>query len=296
MSERVLDSLKQNKNLSASEFMRVWSTYDSEGKGFIEGDKLDSFLEDFVTKNTKTPLSSAQLSQLKSSILKTADENKDGKIDIKEIAQILPLEENFLLLFRFQNPLNSNVEFMNIWKKYDKDGSGALDKKELKSFLKDFHKKAKREDLSEENANEYATAILQLFDSNKDGMLQINEMAKLLPVECNFLSNVKLDTTQSIKRKDIEKVFDLYDKNKSGTIEGTELDGFLKDLLEMRKMAYDANELQKLKSIILESVEDNKVTKKDLTIILHAFAASKKEKQTKISFLQRFKQGFVKKR
>ena len=42
------------------------------------------------------------------------DDNKDGKIDIREMAQLLPMEENFLLLFRFDNPLDSSVEFMKV--------------------------------------------------------------------------------------------------------------------------------------------------------------------------------------
>lgn len=31
-----------------------------------------------------------------------------------KLAQLLPMEENFLLLFRFDNPLDSSVEFMKV--------------------------------------------------------------------------------------------------------------------------------------------------------------------------------------
>ena len=31
-----------------------------------------------------------------------------------QLAQLLPLEESFLLLFRFDNPLESSVEFMKV--------------------------------------------------------------------------------------------------------------------------------------------------------------------------------------
>ena len=90
------------------------------------------------------------------------DDNKDGKIDIREMAQLLPMEENFLLLFRFDNPLDSSVEFMKVristvhvdiqftvqlvvgihfhlmliyfqlWYQYDTDGSGFIEADELK--------------------------------------------------------------------------------------------------------------------------------------------------------------------
>ena len=48
-------------------------------------------------------------------------ENKIRKINLKKVftppqlAQLLPMEENFLLLFRFDNPLDSSVEFMKLW-------------------------------------------------------------------------------------------------------------------------------------------------------------------------------------
>ena len=52
---------------------------------------------------------------LKARFMEVYDDNKDGKIDIREMAQLLPMEENFLLLFRFDNPLDSSVEFMKVW-------------------------------------------------------------------------------------------------------------------------------------------------------------------------------------
>ena len=51
---------------------------------------------------------------LKARFMEVYDDNKDGKIDIREMAQLLPMEENFLLLFRFDNPLDSSVEFMKV--------------------------------------------------------------------------------------------------------------------------------------------------------------------------------------
>ena len=34
--------------------------------------------------------------------------------ELFQLAQLLPMEENFLLLFRFDNPLESSVEFMKV--------------------------------------------------------------------------------------------------------------------------------------------------------------------------------------
>ena len=57
--------------------------------------------------------------ELKSSFMEVYDDNKDGKIDIREMAHLLPMVENFLLLFRFDNPLESSVEFMKVQKSED---------------------------------------------------------------------------------------------------------------------------------------------------------------------------------
>ena len=35
--------------LSAVQFMEVWDHYDSDGNGYIEGEELDGFLQEFVS-------------------------------------------------------------------------------------------------------------------------------------------------------------------------------------------------------------------------------------------------------
>lgn len=41
-----------------------------------------------------------------------------------QLAQLLPMEENFLLLFRFDNPLESSVEFMKVSEVVEGNPSG----------------------------------------------------------------------------------------------------------------------------------------------------------------------------
>ncbi|KAG8326601.1 Calbindin-32 [Homalodisca vitripennis] len=124
-------------------------------------------------------VSDAMLVELKQCFMEAYDDNQDGKIDIRELAQLLPMEENFLLLFRFDNPLESSVEFMKIWREYDTDGSGYIEADELKNFLRDLLKEAKKiNDVSEDKLIEYTDTMLQVFDANKDGRLQLSEMAK----------------------------------------------------------------------------------------------------------------------
>lgn len=112
------------------------------------------------------------------------------KINLFQLAQLLPMEENFLLLFRFDNPLESSVEFMKvnklriptklwiicqkinfpinfslkkkqIWREYDSDNSGYIEADELKNFLRDLLREAKKiNDVSEDKLIEYTDTMV----------------------------------------------------------------------------------------------------------------------------------------
>ncbi|KAF2367764.1 EF-hand domain [Trinorchestia longiramus] len=195
---------RELKKLTANQFMEVWGHYDEDGNGYIEGSELDGFLREFVSsvnvqETGPEAVSDQMLAELRDCFMEAYDDNQDGRIEIRELAQLLPMEENFLLLFRFDNPLDSSVEFMKmfsvfvttvcqqIWKAYDRDNSGYIEADELKNFLRDLLKEAKKDDVNDDKLTEYTETMLQVFDQNKDGKLQLSEMAKLLPVKENFL-------------------------------------------------------------------------------------------------------------
>jgi len=268
--------------LSAAQFMAVWEHYDEDGNGYIEGVELDGFLREFVSSvnedGTISQVSDKDLKELRESFMEAYDDNKDGKIEIRELAQLLPMEENFLLLFRFDNPLESSVEFMKIWSQYDTDHSGFIEADELKNFLKDILKGAsKSQDVTEDQLIEYTDTMLNVFDSNKDGKLQLSEMAKLLPVKENFLTRQVFKGNTAINKDDIDSVFSLYDRDNSGTIENEELTGFLKDLLSLAKKDYDSSDLAEFTETIMKGCDtnkDGKISKKELTMILMALSES----------------------
>jgi len=274
------DSLELKK-LSAAQFMEVWEHYDNDGNGFIEGSELDGFLREFVTSVNSSDtapevVSDAMLAELKQCFLEAYDDNRDGKIDIRELAQLLPMEENFLLLFRFDNQLESSVEFMKLWNQYDTDNSGYIEADELKNFLRDLLREAKKShEVTEDELIQYTDTMLQVFDSNKDGKLQLSEMAKLLPVKENFLTRQVFKASTKLTKEDIERVFALYDRDGNGSIENEELRGFLKDLLELVKRDYDTDDLKDFENTILKGCDfnrDGKINKKELTMILLALA------------------------
>lgn len=269
------------EKLSAVQFMQVWEHYDEDGNGFIEGSELDGFLKEYITTvdadgAVKSTFTDKELQDLREKFMEAYDDNKDGKIEIRELAQLLPMEENFLLLFRFDNPLESSVEFMKIWKTYDSDHSGYIEADELKNFLRDILKGAsKSQEVTEDMLIEYTDTMLNVFDTNKDGKLQLSEMTKLLPVKENFLTRQVFKGSSGVGKEDIEKVFALYDRDNSGTIENEELHGFLKDLLSLAKKDYDSKDLKEFHDAIMkgcDSNKDGKISKKELTMILMALA------------------------
>merc|ERR1719431_1889590 len=238
------ESRELNK-LSAVQFMEVWDHYDNDENGFIEGEELDGFLREFV-----------------SSV------NPEEDVEV--------MEDTFLLLFRFDNPLESSVEFMKLWYQYDIDGSGSIEADELKNFLRDLLSEAhKSQEVTEDKLIEYTDTMLQVFDSNKDGKLQLSEMAKLLPVRENFLTRQVFKGSKNLTKGDIEGVFALYDRDNSGVIENEELSGFLKDLLELVKRDYDNTDLADFAQTIMKGCDtnrDGKISKKELTMILIALS------------------------
>lgn len=271
---------REFKLLSAQQFMEVWNHYDTDGNGFIEGNELDSFLTQLVTSINSQDIgpevvSPTALMDAKTLLMNAFDENSDGKIDIAELAQILPTEETFLLLFRRDNPLESSVEFMKVWREFDKDRSGYIEADELKNFLLHLLKQSKREnDVSEEQLITYTDTVLQLFDRNKDGKLQLSEMAKLLPVRENFLCRPVFKSASKLTKDDIDKVFRLYDRDNSHYIENEELNGFLKDLMDLVEEDYDEADLIQCREALLRDCDQNhdgKIDYNELRMLLMSY-------------------------
>jgi len=267
---------RQLKNFSAHQFLEVWNHYDKDGSGYIEGEELDNFLKEFIlsvlpSEIGSEAISDAALQDLKEEFMLAYDENEDNRIEIAELAQMLPTEENFLLLFRRENPLESSLEFIKIWKKFDEDGSGYIESGELVEFLRYLFKERIKQEIPDSQLQEYATAILKLFDQNGDGRLQLSEMAKLMPVKENFLAKPLFKNATRLTGYDIDRIFKKYDKDDSGTIEGDELEAFLKDLLELTGEDYDEEKIARLRDTLLEQWDmdkDGSIDRSELRLIL----------------------------
>uniref|UniRef100_A0A672RRE0 Calretinin-like n=1 Tax=Sinocyclocheilus grahami TaxID=75366 RepID=A0A672RRE0_SINGR len=148
--------------------------------------------------------------------------------------------------------------------KYDTDRSGYIEANELKGFLSDLLKKANRH-YDDKKLNEYTQTILKMFDLNGDGKLGLSEMARLLPVQENFLlkfQNFKLSA------EEFEAIFTYYDKDGNGYIDEHELDALLRDLYQKHKMVADPQNLSSSKKSIMVLSDGGKLFRTELEIVL----------------------------
>uniref|UniRef100_A0A4X1UCJ3 Calbindin n=2 Tax=Sus scrofa TaxID=9823 RepID=A0A4X1UCJ3_PIG len=237
------ESHLQSPLITASQFFEIWLHFDADGSGYLEGKELQNLIQELQQARKKAGL---ELSPEMKTFVDQYGQRDDGKIGIVELAHVLPTEENFLLLFRCQQ-LKSCEEFM-------------------KNFLKDLLEKANKT-VDDTKLAEYTDLMLKLFDSNNDGKLELTEMARLLPVQENFLLKF-----QGVKMcgKEFNKAFELYDQDGNGYIDENELDALLKDLCEKNKQDLDINNIPTYKKSIMALSDGGKLYRTDLALILSA--------------------------
>ncbi|XP_053490127.1 calretinin-like [Ictalurus furcatus] len=250
--------------VTAAHFITVWEHFDRHGNGYIEGKELENFFRELEAglRGTNTDSANGTLKEKTQELMKKFEKNADAKIEMSELAQVLPTEENFLLCFR--QFLGSSVEFMAAWRKYDTDRSGFIESNELKNFLSDLLKKANRH-YDDKKMNEYTQTILKMFDLNGDGKLGLSEMARLLPVQENFLLKFQ---SFKLSSKEFDDIFTFYDKDGNGYIDEQELDALLKDLYQKHKMEADADSVASSKKSIMALSDGGKLFRAELEIVL----------------------------
>ncbi|XP_009576754.1 PREDICTED: calretinin-like, partial [Fulmarus glacialis] len=82
--------------------------------GYIEGKELENFFQELESarKGAGVDAKNDNLGDKMKEFMHKYDKNADGKIEMAELAQILPTEENFLLCFR--QHVGSSSEFMEV--------------------------------------------------------------------------------------------------------------------------------------------------------------------------------------
>ncbi|XP_029023720.1 secretagogin-like [Betta splendens] len=259
--------------LDAAGFLQIWQHFDVEDAGYIEGKQLDAFFKHMLEKLgvKRDEITKDKLRRLRDRF-KSACDTAGGRLQIQEMATVmLPEEENFLLLFRRETPLDNSVEFMRIWRSYDTDSSGYISAAELKGFLQDLFLQHQRS-ITAEQLEAYTLTMMKMFDKNRDGRLDLNDLARILSLKENFLLKFKMDAcSQDDRRRDFEKIFAHYDVSKTGALEGPEVDGFVKDMMELVKPSLSGADLDKFRKALMGHCDingDGKIQKNELALCL----------------------------
>uniref|UniRef100_A0A8C2WPZ8 Secretagogin n=1 Tax=Cyclopterus lumpus TaxID=8103 RepID=A0A8C2WPZ8_CYCLU len=258
-------------HLDAAGFLQIWQRFDVDDHGYIEGKELDAFFQHMLDNfGMKEETTEDGIRRLRQRFMSAYDIAADRRLKIQELAAVmLPEEENFLLMFRRETPLDSSVEFMRIWRSYDTDSSGYISAVELKGFLQDLFLQHRKSNTPEQ-LEEYTDSLMKMFDKNRDGRLDFNDLARILDLKENFLLKFKMDAcSQEDRRRDFEKIFAHYDVSKTGALEGPEVDGFVKDMMELVKPSISGTDLDKFKKALLGQCDingDGKIQKNELAL------------------------------
>ncbi|KAM9414575.1 secretagogin-like isoform 2-T2 [Salvelinus alpinus] len=234
-------------NLDAVGFLQIWQHFDVDDNGYIEGKELDDFFRHMMKKlGMSDEITDDKIRRVKERFMSAYDTTADGRLQIQELAtMMLPEEENFLLLFRRETPLDNSVEFMRIWRNYDADSSGYISAIELK---------------------------MKMFNKNNDGRLDLNDLARILALKENFLLKFDMNAcSQEDRKRDFEKIFAHYDVSKTGALEGPEVDGFVKDMMELVTPTISGTDLDKFRKVLLGHCDmngDGKIQKNELALCL----------------------------
>uniref|UniRef100_A0A672HUJ4 EF-hand domain-containing protein n=1 Tax=Salarias fasciatus TaxID=181472 RepID=A0A672HUJ4_SALFA len=229
--------------VTASQFLDIWKHFDTDGNGYIEGKELENFFRELEISRRGAgvdPTNPTFRENMKE-FMQKFDKNKDGRIEMSELAQILPTEENFLLCFR--QFVSSSTEFMAAWRRYDTDRSGYIEANELKGFLSDLLQKANR-----------------CYDDQK----LTDSVGTIWPHNRNpnFLQGVKLTSEQ------FNEIFTFYDKDGNGYIDEQELEALLRDLYQKHKKEVDLKNLTGYKESIMSLSDGGKLYRTELEIVL----------------------------
>lgn len=274
----ILSQLYDKKHFTSKEFRRLWDFYDKDGNGYLEYAELERFLRDLTEVTLGTDVDQEEYRKFQTRIMAMMDANKNGKLEARELSKIIPTEENFLLCYSIQSQ-NAGAtltcqDFLDIWTHYDKDASGYIDQAEAKDFMADLLKvNSVRVDLTNVT---YLDTFFRSFDMDENGVIEIDEMASIFPVEEKFRNALK-QRKQFTKDK-FDKVYNKIDTDKKGSIAATKLPDLLRDLVKSSKVKVSESEILEMSDNLKQMLNKDEVLYNELSMIVSSHHPPHKKK------------------
>lgn len=166
---------KETTKLHVVDFIKIWYLYDLDRNGYIEGDELKPLAMDIMQKTGEENLN---VDGYLANIMKQNDLNCDKKLELKEVARLFPIEDNFLNQFMYNDDMKQ-TDFEKVWLHYDSDQNGFIEAEEVMAILRDL-KLTQGEEPTTTGLEGYKDFILQCCDENGDGKIEKKELRLLL--------------------------------------------------------------------------------------------------------------------
>lgn len=210
---------------------------------------------------------------------------------VHKMAALLPVSGEMFVKYYNYAPEGetSSVAFMALWKKCDVDKNGFLDQAETLTLVQHLLKRNlhitekglgvvhRRFQIEKKVLEDFVKRLFLEGDDNQDGKLQLRELAALLNVEKNFLDICP----KKLQQKELGDIFQHYDKDASGCVEGPEFLAFVRDVLNIDKSPLsrytrkasdvDADELAMAGNMIMGLVDednDGRLNRSELGVVM----------------------------
>eukprot|EP01116_Phalansterium_solitarium_P019110 TRINITY_DN5245_c0_g1_i1.p1 TRINITY_DN5245_c0_g1~~TRINITY_DN5245_c0_g1_i1.p1 ORF type:complete len:514 (+),score=162.79 TRINITY_DN5245_c0_g1_i1:184-1725(+) len=228
------------------EALALFRKYDVDNSGAIDVEELRRLLNDMFAKNSD--MSQEFRSNMLESFIQQYDRNKDGTISWQEFLILFDREDLFAVDAPDTPPAPVGPdesmwlrEAHAMFRQYDVDNSGSIDKLELEALLNEVFAAA---DMSDEYRRGVIEKTIREYDKNNDGKISWKEFVVLFDKE-DLMALPSAAAPPPFGIKDAQRLFMKYDKDRSGTIDKKEIENLLKE-------AFNTNVSQKMRDLIMQ--------------------------------------------
>ncbi|XP_056142805.1 calbindin isoform X2 [Lampris incognitus] len=145
----------------------------------------------------------------------------------------------------------SASQFLDIFHRYDSDGNGFIEGKELQSFIRELQQARKQ---AGHELTDQMRDFVEKCEKNAVRKIGIIELVQILPIEENFL----LFFRQQLKScTEFMQAWRSYDADHSGYIESDELKNFLRAILQKAQKPFDNQKLEEYTAMTLKIFDSN---------------------------------------
>ena len=208
------------------------------------------------------------LENMTKGVLQMYDDNNTECLEMWELTEIIPVEENLLFKFRTQTAI-TGPQFTSTWRKYDPFRAGLMEANDIHDFMLDIISLVcDMAQITRSKLTELTRNVVEILDLKVGSKVKMTDMAFLLNVDSKFMNCIK--NGDRLTRSEFGEFFDHYDADQNGFIEGNELMLLMGDLMSRFGIELNSNTLAETLGNVLDSCDvdgDGKINKEELALL-----------------------------